>query len=68
MTAYHTEKDIKRNPRCNGIRRIHFRKDGTPEFGMTAGEGTKTCRIESALPVRKDKSSEKIIWKERYGK
>lgn len=38
MIAYHAEKDKKSTLRCDGIRRVHFRKDGTPEFGMSAEE------------------------------
>lgn len=52
MIAYHAEKDPKETLRCNGIRRIHFRKDGTPEFGMSEEEefdpalGTVRMKIE----------------------
>lgn len=38
MIAYHAEKDPKERLRCDGIRRVHFRKDGTPDFGMSAKE------------------------------
>lgn len=38
MIAYHAEKDKKSTFRCDGIRRIHFKKDGTPVFGMSAEE------------------------------
>lgn len=38
MIAYHGEKDPKETLRCDGIRRVHFKKDGTPVFGMSAGE------------------------------
>ncbi len=38
MIAYHGEKDPKQTLRCDGIRRVHFKKDGTPEFGMSAQE------------------------------
>lgn len=38
MIAYHGEKDMKETLRCDGIRRVHFRKDGTPDFGMSAEE------------------------------
>lgn len=52
MIAYHAEKDPKETLRCDGIRRVHFRKDGTPEFGMSAKEdfdpalGTVRMKIE----------------------
>ena len=38
MIAYHGETDIRETLRCDGIRRIHFRKDGTPYFGMAVCE------------------------------
>ncbi len=38
MIAYHAEKDKKSTLRCDGIRRVHFKKDGTPAFGMSAEE------------------------------
>lgn len=38
MIAYHAEKDKKSTLRCDGIRRVHFKKDGTPVFGMSAEE------------------------------
>ena len=38
MIAYHGETGLDQNLRCDGIRRIHFRKNGFPEFGMSAGQ------------------------------
>ena len=38
MIAYHGETGIDQNLRCDGIRRVHFRRDGFPELGMSAGE------------------------------
>ncbi len=38
MIAYHGETAIDQNLRCDGIRRVHFRRDGSPEFGMSAAE------------------------------
>ena len=38
MIAYHGETRLDQNLRCDGIRRVHFRRDGFPEFGMSAGE------------------------------
>ena len=38
MIAYHGETDIRETLRCDGIRRVHFRKDGTPYFGMSVCE------------------------------
>lgn len=36
MIAYHGETGLDQHLRCDGIRRVHFRKDGSPEFGMSA--------------------------------
>lgn len=38
MIAYHGETGLDQRLRCDGIRRVHFRRDGFPEFGMSAGE------------------------------
>ena len=38
MIAYHGETDITGSLRCDGIRRVHFRKDGTPYFQMSQAE------------------------------
>ena len=38
MIAYHGETGVDRHLRCDGIRRVHFRQDATPDFGMSAGE------------------------------
>ncbi|MCR5769175.1 MAG: family 43 glycosylhydrolase [Lachnospiraceae bacterium] len=38
MIAYHGETDIDSTLRCDGIRRVHFRKDGTPYFQMSPAE------------------------------
>lgn len=38
MIAYHAETDIKDHLRCDAIRRVHFRKDGTPYFEMSREE------------------------------
>ena len=38
MIAYHAETGLKETIRCDGIRRVHFRKDGTPYFGMSPAE------------------------------
>ena len=36
MIAYHAETGLTETLRCDGIRRVHFRADGTPDFGMSA--------------------------------
>ena len=38
MMAYHGETDINSNLRCDGIRRVHFRKNNTPYFKMSQDE------------------------------
>lgn len=38
MIAYHGETALDQTIRCDGIRRVHFRKNGLPEFGMSAEE------------------------------
>ncbi len=38
MISYHGETAIDERLRCDGIRRVHFRKDGTPYFQMSADE------------------------------
>ena len=35
MIAYHAETDIREHLRCDGIRRVHFRKDGRPDFELS---------------------------------
>lgn len=38
MIAYHAETEITGHLRCDGIRRVHFRADGTPYFQMSPEE------------------------------
>ena len=38
MIAYHAETGIREHLRCDGIRRVHFRADGSPYFQMSAEE------------------------------
>lgn len=38
MIAYHGETRVDGHLRCDGIRRVHFRIDGSPYFGMSAEE------------------------------
>lgn len=35
MIAYHGETDIREHLRCDGIRRVHFRLDGRPDFELS---------------------------------
>ena len=44
MIAYHAETDIRGHLRCDGIRRVHFRTDGTPYFQMSAEEDLPESR------------------------
>ncbi len=50
MIAYHAETGLKETLRCDGIRRVHFRKDNTPYFGMSPAEDltgeTVTVRVK----------------------
>jgi len=47
MIAYHAEKGLNETLRCDGIRRVHFRRDRTPYFGMSSGEdlGKETVSV-----------------------
>ena len=38
MISYHAETSPENTLRCDGIRRVHFRKDGSPVFGMSFEE------------------------------
>ncbi len=38
MIAYHAETALDQNVRCDGIRRVHFRKNGQPDFALSAQE------------------------------
>ena len=48
MIAYHGETDLHEHLRCDGIRRVHFRADGTPYLQMSAEEDLP----DAARPVR----------------
>ena len=51
MIAYHAETGLKETLRCDGIRRVHFRPDGTPYFGMSASEDLTRASVASAVIV-----------------
>ena len=51
MIAYHAETGLKETLRCDGIRRVHFRPDGTPYFGMSAAEDLTRASVGSAVTV-----------------
>lgn len=38
MISYHAETSLDSTLRCDGIRRVHFRRDGSPVFGMSFQE------------------------------
>ena len=54
MIAYHAETDIRSSLRCDGIRRVHFRADGTPYFQMSAEEDLPESlrRVRIRVPVK----------------
>ena len=52
MIAYHAETGIAEHLRCDGIRRVHFRGDGTPYFQMSAEEDLPEAAREVSLRVR----------------
>ncbi len=54
MIAYHAETSLTEMLRCDGIRRVHFRQDGTPYFQMArwedAGTETVTAKVIVTTP------------------
>ena len=53
MIAYHAETGLNEMLRCDGIRRVHFRKDGTPYFEMSSEEDLRTGDVVTTLIVEK---------------
>ena len=53
MIAYHAETGLNEMLRCDGIRRVHFRKDGTPYFEMSSEEDLGTGDVVTTLIVEK---------------
>ena len=51
MISYHAETDIKDNLRCDGIRRVHFRDDGSPYFGMSKEDDLSEEIVETTVSV-----------------
>ncbi len=49
MIAYHAETGLKETLRCDGIRRVHFRMDGTPCFGMSPSEDLTRVSVASMV-------------------
>lgn len=52
MIAYHAETGIAEHLRCDGIRRVHFRADGTPYLQMSAEEDLPEAACEVSIRVR----------------
>lgn len=55
MIAYHGETALDQTIRCDGIRRVHFRKNGLPEFGMSAEEDLDPVlrKVKTRVVVKK---------------
>lgn len=51
MIAYHGETGLEETLRCDGIRRVHFRKDGTPYFGMAVQDDLCQTTVQSKLII-----------------
>lgn len=54
MIAYHAETSLEGGPRSDGIRRVHFRKDGEPYFQMAAEEDLRETRFRTKVIVKGD--------------
>ena len=52
MIAYHAETGLEETLRCDGIRRVHFRADGSPYFEMAAGEDLIQAAAKPARRAR----------------
>lgn len=55
MIAYHAETALDKTIRCNGIRRVHFRRNGMPEFGMALQEDLNPLlkRVRMRVVIKK---------------
>ena len=51
MIAYHAETSLTEMLRCDGIRRVHFRADGTPYFQMAQGEDLSAETVTAKVVV-----------------
>ncbi|SCY51213.1 Beta-xylosidase, GH43 family [Lachnospiraceae bacterium XBB2008] len=52
MISYHGETDIGSSLRCDGIRRVHFRSDGSPYFQMSKEEDIRTEKVYITICIR----------------
>ena len=57
MIAYHAETSLSETLRCDGIRRVHFRSDGSPYFQMSAQEDLTEAAVETRLIVDDENGS-----------
>lgn len=51
MIAYHAETGLAETLRCDGIRRVHLRPDGTPYFGLSASEDLGRASVSARIIV-----------------
>ena len=51
MISYHAETGLTESLRCDGIRRVHFRPDGTPYFGLSASEDLVRASVSARITV-----------------
>ena len=52
MIAYHAETGLKETLRCDGIRRVHFRPDGSPCFGISSRDEPAEVTVESRVVIQ----------------
>ena len=53
MISYHAETGLKEMLRCDGIRRVHFRRDGTPYFQMSSRDDIGSEMATSTVVIEK---------------
>ena len=51
MIAYHAETGLKETLRCDGIRRVHFRADGSPYFGLAPSDDLTRASVRTSVIV-----------------
>lgn len=52
MIAYHAETAIDDHLRCDGIRRVHFRADGSPYFQMSVDDDFKSADVSVTIELK----------------
>ncbi len=62
MIAYHAETGLHESLRCDGIRRVHFRKDGTPYFQMSAQEDLPDEKMQITVKIKKRPKRRIRLW------